>query len=320
MLRQKREALNGAGYFLPAAIASEEDDTKGNDSHLGFKSNFERYANLEDAPSWGVLAKRIEGELGNSIIISGENIYGRVHEKESYEKIVSFFLKKNIKLILIAYVRDQAGWINSHYGQHLKALRSPISFQKYVQQALDDRLFEFGSMFLNPMNDDRVDFRILSFESSIKLGLERDFLNRVGASSVEFTPRKIANANFGAKGAYVARRIAKSWGDELGAQTPLRKFAKRYLKHQAIKRGWSDSPYMGFDDETAKQIRDHFRPSNDAFSQRFFGKPWAEMAPPKPVVRNVFKLNVASREEAAEVEAVVSKLERMIERRLKQDR
>ena len=291
------------------------DPGRGNHSYLGVKSNFEGRRRLEDAPDWRRLSEDIANHSG-PVVISGENIFRRIQHPQHYGQIVDFFLKRDYRLKLIGYVRDQVGWINSHYVQHIKNLRSSIGFRRYLDQVIAERQFEFEAMFANPLADDRVDFQVVSFEAAIRAGLERDFLNRIGGASIAHVPRRIANPNFGAKGVYVARAVLRRHGGELDSAQGLRRALDLRLREVALARGWEASPYMGFDEESARGVRDHFQTSNDAFSRRMFGRSWSDVAGVRLVSRNEFDPKSATADERREVEETVTALGRMIAGRL----
>ena len=306
--------MGQAASLLPWPLpwmAGNDSVERDNHSHLGVRSNFDGHRRLDDSPDWKILSDDIAKHSG-CVVISGENIFRRIQNPEHYDQIVEFFLGRGFRLTFIGYVRDQVGWINSHYAQHLKTFRSAIGFRRYVEQALQGRAFEFDAMFANLLSDARVDFQVVSFETAIGKGLERDFLDRVGGSAVAHAPRRVANANFGAKGAYVARTILKDHDGELDAVKGLRKALDNRLRNVAISRGWTQDPYMGFDEDGAQEIREHFRAGNDDFAWRFFGRPWNEIAPPQSVSRSTFNMKSATDEDRCEVEDLVEELRGMI--------
>lgn len=307
MLRARKAALLRAGLDVPD-LATSEGNRRKNHCHLAGAGSFSRPAGgaLETAPDWRALSSHLKDRRG-SLVLSGETFSSRMLQKPDYDEIVGFFAARGYRIVVIAYVRDQPHWLNSWFTQTQKALQWRSTFETYVARAIKNGRVDPWSYLRHPLADTGVELDVVSFEQATARGLERDFLDRIGALSVTVPEMVVPNPNIGAKGVFAAQEIIRR-GGPLVERNPTRGWISKLLRKMSVERGWPQASYVGFDQAGYDAVRERYRESNDRFARRFFAADWSEICPPRIVERHVFDPISASAEDRQDVDDVVETL------------
>lgn len=245
---------------------------------------------------------------GADILVSSEMFTKALRDDAAFGPMLAFFSARGYRVVLIAYVRDQPGWLNSWYVQSQKRLYELKTFDEF-----EAAYAELGRVdpwrYLRPyIGDERFELNVVSFDAAIRTGLQRDFIARCGVDpDAGLAPTGLRNPNAGAKTVYAAQEIMRRVGP--GARE-LEGYGRVYggFKKRCADAGWADTPYVALDDARCGRIRARYAASNERLARRFFGRPWAEVAPPRAYEPSMFDPNTASRGELAEIESVVAEV------------
>lgn len=240
-----------------------------------------------------------------NILLSSEMFSDAVFKPGRLERLLEYFFKRGYMVVVLAYLRETASWLNSSYVQSQKRLARHQSFDDYVEMAFRDGWID-PARFLAPFIDDpRCRLEPIPFEQVVKVGFEEDFMRRCGIDNIDdFIKPPSRNNNAGAKTIYAAQKIM----EELGGGLRDRKgYTPLYTDFKKKFRGleWNTQPYVALDTAKAEAIRARLAPSADAFAQRFFGTSWAEVCPPREIVSSFYDPSRASPDEQAEVDEVI---------------
>lgn len=298
-------ALARLGLYVPALTPSA---TMAGKCHLDLAKTRELSADgsvPESAELWPEL-DRVARRGDSDILISSEIFTRALRHPEAFDPILAFFARRGYRVVVIVYVRDQPGWLNSWYVQQQKRLHALRGFEEFELLLAREGRVE-PQRFLRPfLDDDRFELSVVSFERAIKAGLERDFFSRCGVpAAAELDGAGLRNPNAGAKTVFAAQEIMRRAGDGLSKLSGYGQVYGRF-KNRCRDAGWETTPFMALDNEAAARIRDRYAASNDAFARRIFGERWRDVCPPKDHARSVFDPAQASAAERAEIEDVVA--------------
>ncbi len=97
-----------------------------------------------------------------------------------------------------------------------------------------------------------------------------------------------------------------------GLQSRRETHIRSAFESRTAQANWQVEPFSGLDDARAKAIRAHFAASNERFAQAVWGRPWAEMVPPKTgFSRNELPLDPGP-DIAADIAPVVDEMRTLI--------
>ncbi|WP_020180908.1 hypothetical protein [Methylopila sp. M107] len=241
------------------------------------------------------------------ILLSHESFVTALPGLGSLDRIVKYFGKRGYAVTVIAYVRDQPGWLNSWYVQNQKRLNGEQSFDGFVEEFAASGRVEPGRYLAPFFEDPRIAVDVVSFERAISAGLEADFLRRCGVEDIDgLVATPIRNVNAGAKTVYAGQQIMKRLG------RPLRNYdcygrIYREFKASFQEFGWESRPYVALDQHLYETIRSRYAPTNDAFAREHFGAAWEELVPARTYERSVLDPTAATPGEMEQIEAVVER-------------
>ncbi|MDA0258448.1 MAG: hypothetical protein O2972_07150 [Cyanobacteria bacterium] len=200
------------------------------------------------------------------------------------------FHKRGCSVTLIAFLRDQPSYINSQYTQHVKKFGLACDFDTYTRQIMGqtkdrgecdpERLFGWirrnGTLSAHfiPYGGARALDPFQQLLGVIGAGPARDWMD---LPRINEQPGRLAvetalavHQRFAAKGLALKGRR-------------LRKRAFRLLQTKARRHGWPKQRFSGLTPELYREIRTHYRASNDAFAQEVWGAAdWATVFPEDP--------------------------------------
>jgi hypothetical protein len=310
MLAGERARLSSCGFYVPrtglneSRVAHHLIAMEANGEATGGPSQFERLASELDA------ANRPE-----NVILTSEGFSARMHEPEVLANLRTQIERMDYRPHVIAFVRPQEAAIHSFYTQKLKMWTFKGTFERYWSRALAkpgwDYERRFAALFASGMN-----LRVLPFSRRlIAEGLCRQFLLAVGMpegrleglvepppSNMSPGPRAIAairavNQELNRRGVRANR-----WRTEKAAAIVRR-------THDLI--GHDDGRFNALTEEVAAVIRAQFRDSNERFSAKAFGRPWAQVFAEEMTsvpVPNTFDPDEVSPEERQEFDAFVREM------------
>lgn len=307
-LRSSRAQLQERGIHVPLILSDEGNQTH---KHFAFAvcrtKRSKKHTHLMEM--FGASLKAVDAD----IIVSAETLAEKTCVPLKLEMIKRYFKEMGYRLHVIAYVREQASYINARYVQEIKRFRSGGSFPEFLADAISNKSsrYDYERHFAALMNDGEIEFCPRSFTSATSTGLIKDFISAIPPlEGLDILPAaretEIFNPNAGAKSVFVARLVSN--GVEIPNARPVLMKLAPALKRHYMARKWYDSPFVGIERDAAGRIEEHFAKSNDKFSWRFWGCDWEKLHPKKTLERNVFSFVDSSPDEQAEVMEVVAAL------------
>ncbi len=305
------ERLAEIGVYYPTISGDRAGRQRRNHTPLTRTSNF-KADDLLASPFWEELSSKIANIRG-SIVISSEHFAETLRPEDVYERVVDFFESRGFKVVAVAYVRDQPGWLNSWYTQDQRNFKSRDSFSAFLDRAFELGLVDPWGYLGRFIDDPRTDVRVVSFERAVKAGLARSFLDAIGVDpAFEIAEPSASNPNLGVKGMYAAQEIMRRVNGRVRSMPNYNQLYERFKK---LMRGrdWEKTAYIGFTPEEEALIRDRYKASNDAFAQKFFGADWATICPPRSASLREFDFEGAPDEDRRDVLEVVDQMVHAIE-------
>jgi hypothetical protein len=272
-LQENREELLKCGYFVP------ESETK----HGAHYALVEKLCGLEVGEHREPLvAKSIRALVetpSEAIIISSEALEGILKSRKHADAFFSRIGELNLKPKLILFPRNQPQWINSSYSSSVKSFRRWDPFESCASGFVRSGGAKFSRWLeLADAYAAEVDARPFTKET-IAHGVTPEFLRSIGISSSQFRDREIRrNEAVGPFTVSVARDVLRSIGGTDQQLTWLQGVrCKAKLAGYLGEKGLADAGYCGLTTALARHIEQELRSDNDAFAQRAWGRPWAEI-------------------------------------------
>ena len=272
-LQENRTELLERGYFIP------ESETKRGAHH----ALVEKLCGLELGEHREPLVARSIQALvetpAEAVVISSEALEGllasRKHANEFFRRIGE--LKLEPKLIL--FPRHQPQWINSSYASSVKSFRRSDSFQSCALGFAESPGAKF-SRWVELADAHAAELIARPFtKETISQGVIAEFLRSVGINSSQFRDAEIRrNEAVGPFTVGVARDVLRSINETGKPLTWLQaRRCKVKLAAYLGERGLADAGYCGLTTALARHIEAKLQADNDAFAQRVWGRPWADV-------------------------------------------
>jgi hypothetical protein len=270
-LKENRAELLKHRYFVPEsganhgahhAIARKLCGQELRDHQQSAAANFARA--LDETPS-------------DAVIISSEALEGLLKHRDYAETFFTRIRELNLEPKLVLFVRNQSQRINSSYSSAVKTFRRSEPFELFVQGVTQGFGFRYSPLIeLADAHDAELIARPFT-RKTIALGVVPEFLRAVGLDSLQFRDPDIRrNEAAGPFTVGVARGALRliggkrlKWLQAMRCKTKL----AAYLWEE----GLADAGYCGLTTALARQIETELGPDNDAFAQRVWGRPWAEI-------------------------------------------
>jgi hypothetical protein len=269
-LQENGAELLKHGYFVP------ESETKRGAHHV----LAEGLAGLDVGEHREPLVARsvaaIAETSAQAIIISSEALEGLFRNRQNTQAFFNRVGELNLKPKLILFPRNQPQWINSSYASTVTTFRRSDSFESCAigfAQSPDARFSRW--IELAEIHGAELITRPFSKET-LRRGVIPEFLESIGISFSQFRDRAVRrNEAVGPFTVSVAREVLRSIGKEmtwLQAKKCKVELAK-YLRQNKC----ADSGYCGLSSALARRVEEELRSDNDVFSQRVWGKSWADV-------------------------------------------
>ena len=204
--------------------------------------------------------------------------------------LVQAFQKQGCSVTLIAFLRDQPSYLNSQYTQHVKKFGLACDFDSYARLIMGhsqergecDPQRLFGWIRRNRT----LSAHFIPYGGSRALDPFEQVLAVIGAGPAQ-NWRNLPRINeqpgrLAIETALAAQRRLANKGKTI--KDPLhRKRASRLLQLTANLYGWPKQRFSGLTPELYREIRAHYRASNDAFAQEVWGAAdWSTVFPEEP--------------------------------------
>jgi hypothetical protein len=215
----------------------------------------------------------------NAVVISSEALDDLLRRKNRAKTFFNRMEELNLEAKLIFFPRNQSQSVNSRYVEVVKSFRCSAPFEVFVRGVSQHPSFKH-SLLIELADAFHAGLIARPFtEQTIRGGVVRQFLECIGLQSSQFPDTNIRrNQGVGPFAVSVARRLLRlicSANSQLKWLQAER--CKKKLSAYLEEKGWMDTGYCGLTAALAHYIERQCQPDNDAFAQRVWGRPWAEI-------------------------------------------
>jgi hypothetical protein len=272
-LKENRAELLKHGYFVPEsganhgahhAIARKLCGQELRDHQQSAEANFARA--LDETPS-------------EAVIVSSEALGGLLRNREYAKRFFTRIRELNLEPKLVLFARNQSQRINSSYSSVVKTFRRSEPFEAFVQGASQGFVFRHTPLIeLADAHNAELIARPFT-RKTVGHGVVPEFLQAIRLDPSQFRDTNVRrNEAAGPFTVSVARgvmRLINDTGKQLKWLQAVRCKTKltAYLDENSL----ADAGYCGLTTALARQIERELRPDNDAFAQRVWRRPWAEI-------------------------------------------
>ena len=260
------------------------------------KNQLKIAARRSDFKPWKTRLKQARKQ-GADLLISNEvlsHLLAHPRDERPEESIgdwlVRQFQRRGCAITLVAFLRDQPSYLNSHYAQQIRNFSLHCPFEAYAEAVMNNRHSR------GQCDPERL-FGWIRHHSNLKAhflpynGHRRNdpFLQLIEILDRPITAnwRTIApkNSQYGRLAVATSIRVQESLqaqGIRLSSK-PARRAASHALLRRSRRYRWARDRFNGLTPELYQRIRDHYRPMNDRFAQASWGvASWAELFPADP--------------------------------------
>jgi hypothetical protein len=274
-LQENRAELLRAGVFVP------ESETKHGAHHAIVEKLCGQELGGHREPSAAKAIQAIVETPCEAIVISSEALEGILRNEDHARTFFNRIRELDVEPKLILFPRNQSQWINSIYSSAVKTFRRSHPFQDFAAAAAATRYrsLKFSTWIeLTDAHDVELIARPFTKET-IAHGVVPEFLLALGINPLQFRGTELRrNEGAGPFTVSVAREVMRSLGvvdNGLKWLQAMRCKAKlaTYLRERKL----ADIGYCGLTTMMARRIQRELRSDNDAFAQRAWSRPWAEI-------------------------------------------
>jgi hypothetical protein len=272
-LKDNRDELLKHGYFVPESGANH-----------GAHHALARKLCGQDLRTHQQLAaanfvRALDETPCKAVIISSEALGGLLRHREYAKAFFTRIRELNLEPKLVLFARNQPQRINSSYSSVVKTFRRCEPFEAFVEGATRGSVFRHTPL-IELADSHNAELIVRSFtRKTIVHGVVPEFLQAIGLDPSQFRDTNVRrNEAAGPFTISVARGVLRSingTGKQLKWLQAVR--CKTKLAAYLEERGLADAGYCGLTTGMARQIETELRPDNDAFAQRVWGRPWAEI-------------------------------------------
>lgn len=272
-LKENRAELLKHGYFVP------ESGTVHGGHHV-----IVRQLCGQDLPDHHQSAapgftRALEETSCEAVVISSEALDGLLRKGDYARAFFNRIEELNLEPKLVVFPRNQSQAINSRYTEVVKGFQQSESFEVFVQAVTRFPNFRYALLIeLADAFDAELIPRPFTGET-ISHGIVPEFVRAIGIDSSLFRYTNIRrNEAVGPFTVSVARRLLRlitSPGKQLKWLQAGR--CKKRLIAYLQENGLADSGYCGLTTALARDIEREWWSDNEAFAQRVWGGPWAEI-------------------------------------------
>ena len=273
-LKENRTEFLKHGYFVP------ESGARHGAHHAIVRNLCGQQLPERQASAGSNFARALEETPCEAVVISSEDLHNLLRKREYAEAFFGRIEKLNLKPKLVMFPRNQSQWINSRYTEVVKGFRRSEPFQIFATaEAARPRGLTFSTWTeLAAAHQTELIARPFTNET-ISRGVVPQFLLAIGMNPSKFRVTAMRrNESVGPFTVSVARSVLRS----ISAGSKQLKWlqaerCKKRLAEYLNQNGWADTGYCGLTTPLARQIERELQSDNDAFAERTWGRPWAEI-------------------------------------------
>jgi hypothetical protein len=270
-LKQNRVELLKHGYFVPESGANH-----GAHHAIARKLCGQELRDHEQSAATN-FARALDGTPSEAVIISSEALEGLFRNHDYAKAFFTRIRELNLEPKLVSFPRNQPQRINSNYTEVVKTFRQSRPFKVFAREVTRGFGFRYSPLIeLADAHDAELIARPFT-RKTIAHGVVPEFLRAMGIDSSQFRDPDIRrNEATGPFTVSVARGVLRligrkklKWLQAMRCKTKL----AAYLEENRL----ADAGYCGLTTALARQIEMELRSDNDAFAQRVWNRPWAEI-------------------------------------------
>jgi hypothetical protein len=272
-LKKHRAELLKHGYFVP-----ESGNIHGGHHAIVRKLCGQQLPDRQQSAA-AEFARALEETPCEGVVISSEALHGLLQKRQYAKEFFNRATELNLVPKLISFPRNQSHLTNSRYAEVVKSFRRSEPFQTFVQGMTRHVGLRYSLLIELA---DAFDVKLVACPftgETITRGVVSEFLQAIGLDPSQFRDTNACrNQAVGPFTVSVARsllRLICSPGKQLKWLQAER--CKKKLAAYLEQNGLADTGYCGLTTELARHIENEWRPDNDAFAQRVWGRPWAEI-------------------------------------------
>ncbi len=272
-LKENRAELLKYGYFVP-----ESGAIHGAHHAIGRKLCGQELPDHEQSAAAN-FARALERTPSEAVIVSSEALEGLLRNRDYARAFFTRIRELNLEPKLVLFPRNQSQQINSLYSSVVKRFCRSEPFEAFVQEVTQRANARYSPLIeLAATYDAELVARPFTGET-IAHGVIPEFLRAIGLDPSRFPDTNVRrNEDVGPFTVSVARRVSRSigaagkqlkWLQAVRCKTKL----AAYLEENSL----ADAGYCGLATGLARHIERQSRSDNDAFAQRVWSRPWAEI-------------------------------------------
>jgi hypothetical protein len=272
-LKEHRAELLKQGYFVP-----ESGTVHGGHHPLVRKLCGQEVRDHQQSAAVQ-FARAVAETPCEAVVVSSEALDTLLRNGHYATEFFNRIGELNLEPKLVLFPRNQSQSINSRYTEVVKSFQRSESFEAFVQGGIRrpglgySPLIELASVF-------RADLIPRPFTAeTVMRGVVPEFLRAIGVDPSPFSDTYVRrNRSVGPFTVSVARhllRLVSGPGKQLKWLQAAR--CKKRLIAYLQENGLADTGYCGLTTPLARHIEREWSSDNDAFAQRVWGRPWAEI-------------------------------------------
>ena len=273
-LKENRTEFLKHGYFVP------ESGARHGAHHAIVRNLCGQQLPERQASAGSNFARALEETPCEAVVISSEDLHNLLRKREYAEAFFGRIEKLNLKPKLVMFPRNQSQWINSCYAEVVKGFRQSVPFQTFATTMATRHHAMTFSPWIELAAAHQTELIARPFTNeTISRGVVPQFLLAIGMNPSKFRVTAMRrNESVGPFTVSVARSVL--WSISAGSKQLKWLQAERCKKRLAEylnQNGWADTGYCGLTTPLARQIERELQSDNDAFAERTWGRPWAEI-------------------------------------------
>jgi hypothetical protein len=272
-LQENRAELLKHGYFVP------ESETRHGAHHAIVGKLCGQELPDDQQLAGAKFVQALHETAAQTVVLSSEALEGVLRNRAYARTFFSQIRELNLEPKLVLFPRNQSQWINSSYSSVVKGFRRSEPFEAFALGASEQLASKF-SPWIEVADANAAELIARPFtRETIARGVVPEFLLTIGINSSQFQDAQIRrNEAAGPFTVSVARSVLRSIHAPGGQLKRLQaRRCKAKLATYLSERRLADTGYCGLTTALARHIEKQLRSDNDAFAQRVWGRPWAEI-------------------------------------------
>ncbi|MBA3519472.1 MAG: hypothetical protein H0T75_17960 [Rhizobiales bacterium] len=272
---ENREALLDLGYLYPKSGTNKGGNHGGLIKSIVDETRRERF---DDAKA-DFLAE-IKSHPDATVVISAEYLEAYLARRARRRQILNFFLKLTNQIQIVVYIRPAPAQLNSSFVQVVKAFRSHLSFQDFVEARAD----HIGGKYLQLMqvaDPPQVEATFLPYNDEVRrCGIVSHFLKTIGLSSGQIAtlpPERRVNESIGPIAVAVANELLSQHVASGSPPSDRQRAELRKTLAALIAKEAPEPPFQGMHAEFIQKIAASSSRDQEKFARSIWGRKWSEV-------------------------------------------